>query len=81
MAVPADAPVTIPDDEPTVATAVLLLLHSPPVTVSANTVVPPGQTCVVPVIVSGSGTTVTCTVVVSEAYPSFTVTVNESVPL
>ena len=73
VAVPAVTPVTIPD-VPIVATAVLLLLHTPPVVVLLNVVVEVAQTIAVPVIVpaTGSGLTVTFTVVV--AVPQLLVT-------
>ncbi len=50
MAVPAVSPLTIPDDEPTVATAVLLLLHVPPVTAWFKVVDDPVQIAVLPVM-------------------------------
>ena len=49
VAVPADIPVTSPP-EVTVATAVLVLLHAPPVGVHDSVVVAPVHTVVVPVI-------------------------------
>ena len=54
-------------DVPIVATAVLLLVHAPPVVVLLNDVVAVAQTIAVPVIVpaTGSGLTVTFTVVVT----------------
>ena len=45
--------VTMPVSEPTVATAVLLLLHVPPAVVSVNVVVDPAQTLVDPEIAAG----------------------------
>jgi hypothetical protein len=48
VAVPAVTPVTTPVDALTVATAVLLLDHVPPVTVEANVVVPPTKTVCIP---------------------------------
>ena len=59
VAVPADMPDTAPEGEPTVAIAVLLLLHVPPVVASPSVVVAPAQTLVVPVIAAGAGLTVT----------------------
>jgi hypothetical protein len=51
--VPDDTPVTVPV-VPTVAVAVLVLLHTPPVVVSTNVVVaPPAHTFSVPVIEAG----------------------------
>src|ERR1043166_8504132 len=55
VTVPAATPVTTPDDEPTVAIAVLVLVHRPPVTASDNAVVRPTQTEVVPVMGPGNG--------------------------
>ena len=49
----------MPVVEPTVATAVLLLLHMPPGVTSLSVVEKPGQTLVVPVIDAGFGFTVT----------------------
>ena len=46
--VPAETPVTIPVDEPTVATAVLLLLQWPPAVESFKVTVAPAQTLPVP---------------------------------
>ena len=43
-AVPADMPVTIPVDEPTVATEVRLLLQCPPVVPSPRVIILPTQT-------------------------------------
>jgi hypothetical protein len=60
VAVPPATPVTTPVPVPTIATAVLLLLHVPPPDASLSVVVKPGQTTVVPVI----GETVAFTVTV-----------------
>lgn len=57
--VPADTPVTIPVPEPTVATAVLLLLHEPPPEALVSVVVVPGHAVSVPPIAAGNGLTVT----------------------
>jgi hypothetical protein len=46
--VPDATPLTIPDEVPTVAFAVLLLLHTPPLISSLNAVVKPTQTVLVP---------------------------------
>ena len=65
VAVPADTPVTWPVVRPgvsAVATAVLLLLHVPPVAVSLSVVVPPMQTLFVPIMAVGDGLMVTATV-------------------
>ena len=45
-----------------VATAVLLLLHTPPAGVAAKVVVSPSQTLAVPVITAGNAFTVTTSV-------------------
>ena len=61
VAVPADAPHTVPDVGPDrVATAVLPLLHVP-VPVSVSVVLPPWQACSVPLISDGTPLTVTTT--------------------
>jgi hypothetical protein len=58
--VPADTPVTAPPED-TVATAGVLLVHTPPVVASARVVTAPGQTVAVPVIAltTGAGLTET----------------------
>ena len=56
-AVPADAPVTTPDEE-TVATPVLLLAHVPPPVASLSSVLKPWQAEAVPVIGDGNAVTV-----------------------
>jgi hypothetical protein len=56
--VPAIRPFTVPVAEPTVATAVLLLLQVPPGVTSDNVVVVPMQREKLPAIVPGSGFTV-----------------------
>ena len=58
LAVPAAIPVKTPDDEPMVATSVLLLVHVPPAGVLLTVVVRPTHTLKVPVIVVGSALTV-----------------------
>jgi hypothetical protein len=63
VAVPAATPVTVPDDEPMVATAVLLLLHVAPRLVVLNVVVDPAHILNVPAMALGAGCTVTTTVV------------------
>ena len=50
MAVPDDMPVTMPVEEPTVATDPLLLLHAPPEVVSFKLSGAPAQTGLEPVI-------------------------------
>ena len=59
---PVATPVTIPDDVPTVAIPVLLLLHVPPLVASLRVVVKPMQTVAVPLTDAGNGLTVTTTV-------------------
>lgn len=63
VAVPAPAPETMPDEEPTVATPVALLLHVPPVGLQLSVVVDPSHTVVVPVMDPGAVVTVTSRVV------------------
>lgn len=59
MVVPTDEPVTTPEPEPTVATAVLLLVQTPGVEASLNVVDRPEQTEVLPRMPAGKGLTVT----------------------
>ena len=59
--VPADTPVTIPDDEPTVALP-LPALHAPLPVLSLSVVPEPAHTIALPVIIDGSGLTVTTAV-------------------
>ena len=73
VAVPAVTPVTIPD-MPIVATAVLLLLHVPPVVVLLNVVVAVAQTIAVPVMVPATGSGLTVTSIVAVAVPQLLVT-------
>lgn len=56
--VPGETPVTIPDDEPMVATVVVALLHVPPGAGSDKVVVKPWHTCKAPVIAPGEEFTV-----------------------
>ena len=63
---PTNAPVTMPEELPAVATAVLLLLHVPPATVLCKAVVPPAHTVSEPVI---GATGFTVMVVVIEQPP------------
>ena len=58
VGLPAETPVTTPVDEPTVASAVLLLLQVPPVVASLNVEELPAQTRPAPVIAAGVGLTV-----------------------
>lgn len=62
VAVPAAPPVTVPAT--TVATVVLLLLHTPPVVVSVRAVVSPAHILLVPLIAAGLGFTVNEVVVI-----------------
>ena len=57
-------PVTIPDDEPTVAIPVALLLQVPPAGASVNVVVNPAHTTSVPAMVPGNALTVTTVVMI-----------------
>jgi hypothetical protein len=61
VAVPAATPKTDPDMEPTVATAVLPLVHNPPETRSPNDSVAPEHSAEPPVTPLGVGLTVTVT--------------------
>ena len=63
--VPAVLPVTIPEDEPIAALA-LLLLQVPPGVASLSKVVSRGHTVPVPVIASGNGLMVTMVVAIQE---------------
>ena len=62
VATPTTPPVTTPEINPTVATAVLLLLQVPPPVPSNKAVVDPEQTVLVPVILAGKALTVTIAV-------------------
>ncbi len=62
--VPDETPVTIPELVPTVATAVLVLLHVPPVTASLSVVVDPTQMVVVPAMGPGGAVIITVTTMV-----------------
>src|SRR4051812_14967849 len=57
LEVPPATPVAIPDDDPMVATPVLLLVHTPP-PASVSVVEVPIQACAVPDIAEGNGLTV-----------------------
>jgi hypothetical protein len=59
VTVPADTPVTIPVEDPTVATEALLLLHVPPVVASLSDIVRPAPTVLPPLIAAGAGLMVT----------------------
>jgi hypothetical protein len=62
VAVPATTPVTIPDDEPTVATEGAPLVHAPPVVLLLNVVLAPSHTVAMPDIDAGKEFTVTTAV-------------------
>lgn len=64
VVVPTLTVATLPDDEPMVTTAVLLLLHEPPL--FSSVVVLPIQIVLSPVITPGSGFTVMACVAVQE---------------
>jgi hypothetical protein len=74
VTVPVVTPVTIPV-LPMVATAVLLLLHTPPVTAFANVIVAPVQTVEGPVIVPALSEAPMFTVLVVTDVPQLLVTV------
>lgn len=57
VAVPVDTPVTTPDEEPTVATEGVPLVHTPPGEEEVSVPVPPGHSAVGPVM-PGNGLTV-----------------------
>ena len=59
MLLPIVTPETIPLDDPTVATAVLLLLHVPPVDALLNVAAKPTHIAEPPEIAAGNGITVT----------------------
>ena len=63
IVVPAATPVTIAFSDPTVAAALLLLLHTPPAIASLSVVVKPAHTVAVPVTDAGSASIVTVVVV------------------
>ena len=72
--VPADTPVTIPDAEPIVATAGVLLLQVPPVVVLESVVVAPMHVVSVPVI-GEEIAELTVTTLVATALPQALLTV------
>ena len=72
-----DTPVTMPDKEPTVATATSLLLHVPPGVELKRVVVAPSHTLAIPVIAAGVRFTVT---VVNARQPPPTMYVILAVP-
>ena len=74
VAVPAVTPVTVPV-LPTVATAVAVLLHAPPVAASVKPVVEPAHTVAVPVMLPADGNGLTVTTLVAAVVPQPLVTV------
>lgn len=78
ITLPALTPVTIPDVF-TVANAVLLLLHAPPVIVGVSVVVAPWQTDVAPDNVPATGSGLTVMSAVSTAVPHELVTVYDMI--
>ena len=70
LGIPTIAPVAIPEDEPMVAIAVLLLLHVPPVGASLNVIVDPEQTLLGPEIFPGNGFTVIVVAAIQPVVPS-----------
>jgi hypothetical protein len=79
LALPTPTPVTIPDEDPIVATDVDALVHTPPLTAFESVVVPPTNVEVVPVIVPAvNGKTVVVTVLLplaTQPFASVTLTV------
>ena len=73
VAVPEATPPIVPPL--TVATPVLVLLHTPPVATSLNTIVEPAHTVAVPVIVPATGRRLTVTTWVAATVPQPFVTV------
>lgn len=67
IATPTDTPVMIPDVSRVVATVGLLLLHVPPMVISANTVLEPMQVLSLPTI--GAGVALIDTIVVAKPQP------------
>jgi hypothetical protein len=67
--VPARIPVTTPLITPTVPTVGTLLAHAPPGVALASVVVEPSHTCNVPVILAGSGFTVTWRTLIQPVAP------------
>lgn len=60
VAVPAVSPFTTPEDEPMVATAVLLLVQLPPLVASLSVVVLPMQRLAVPVMADSGSMVMLC---------------------
>ena len=81
IAVPADTPVSTPDELPIVATDSVPLVHVPPVIVSVNVIDIPTHIDGVPAINDGGGLTVTTMVVLSVVPAQSVVRIlKESVP-
>jgi hypothetical protein len=66
--IPAEIPVTTPDDEPTTATEVAPLSHDPPGVASVRVMVVPAQSELLPLM--GAGTGYTVKVVVTNEVPT-----------
>lgn len=79
VVVPTNKPVTIPDDEPTVAINILAEDHVPPATVLKSVVVSVGHTFVIPVMVPAFVAGLTVTTRVAIAVPQLFVTVYDIV--
>jgi hypothetical protein len=58
VVVPAATPVTIPVEEPTVATGETVLAHVPPLVASVKVIEDPTHTVLLPVIAAGAAVTV-----------------------
>jgi hypothetical protein len=56
--VPVATPVTTPEDDPTVATVVVELIHEPPLVASVSVIDDPAQTVLPPLIAAGAAVTV-----------------------
>jgi hypothetical protein len=78
VVVPVVTPVTIPVNDPIVATDVVLLAHVPPIEASVSVIVAPTHTAPGPLIGTGSGLTVTITVLTQ---PVLSVYVTGAVPV
>ena len=66
---PVVTPVTTPVEEPTVATEVLPLLHTPPGVASVKVAVNPGHSLAVPPIAATTGSGLTVSAVVTNDVP------------
>jgi hypothetical protein len=75
FAVPATTPVTAPALAITEATALLLLLHTPPAALADNVVIPVSHITLLPVIAGTAGTVFTVIIKVEPAVPHHAVTI------